>query len=517
MNFFQHVFSWFRKDDDIKTATRDEPRRPQLRDWTDALVANVDLTRGLYHNSYPGMKLAGGLAYAPIIVPVWFMGLPVPEPVDEGDDATAEDLQLLVDTFARDMKQIHIRAHRDGTCWIWPHYDAQTRELVWEFIPDETITDIFRDLNTGRIVKLVTHEKIKVVTAINKTDYIERRRTFTETRVEVEYIAGSGLLPSEFVSSAGTNVSGVLPIPFSNNSDGEEVRGHSDYERIIVDLKDYHDIDLKLSTMLAKFNIKMVQEVLNVDGWKKNNSVNSLNELHVDQVDLIFNLSGKEKTDFIFPAGAFVAYEERLKTKFKKIVEASMIPELAWGIKVEGNLASAEKQVEALVMYVGEKRDQATESYKKLFQASLRLLNVAYMRGTAPAIKVTWNKLDAISEQTKATIFQTFAGGVSSLINCAGSSKEQLFALWKQFYPTITRQDFEEWSKALSDMAQFKQFQNAGYTEVFDLQNGIREKPALGKGQDPKDLPGPGAKGEDEDVPTDEEVRDVEGPEGSTS
>ena len=42
------------------------------------------------------------------------------------------------------------------------------------------------------------------------------------------------------------------------------------------------------------------------------------------------------------------AYESALN-KFRKIVEGSGIPEICWGVKVEGNLASAEEQMGLLV------------------------------------------------------------------------------------------------------------------------------------------------------------------------
>lgn len=504
---FNKLFSWFFGKTETGNPTRDEPRRPAERDWTDSLTVNSALTKGLYHNSYPGMKLAGGLAFAPIIMPVLFMGLPVPEPVDQEDEKTKEVCQQILNAFSKDCKQIHIESHRDGTCWIWPHYSAKNKELVWEFIPDDTISDIFRDLSTGHIVKIMTDEEIKITVAENTVVTVRRKRVFTETLVTESWVSGTSMLPAELKSRTFTNVSGILPIPFSNNSDGDEVRGHSDYERIVTDLKDYHDIDLKTSVMWTKFNIKMVQETEDVEKWRASNGLSAagaLAHLDISAVDFIVNLAGKEKTSFIFPTGALEAGERRLVTKFRKIVESSLIPELAWGVKVEGNMASADKQIEGMVMYVNDKREQKNEPYKKLFQASIQLLNIANMRREAPAIKITWNKLDAISELTKAQIFQAFATGIAQIMGTAGITKQILYNIVKKNYPEATQETLEEFVVGLSDMAQFKQYVSATYTDVYDMQNGIEpeETPEDGEpvtGEEPlpadqqKQIDGPNA------------------------
>src|SRR4030042_254586 len=107
LDYVRRGFSWNRSAEETSNPTQTEVRRPASRDWTDSLPVNSAHTKGLYHNSYPGMKLAGGLAYAPIVVPFWFMGLPVPAPVDPDDEETAELCETILDAFAQDIKQIH--------------------------------------------------------------------------------------------------------------------------------------------------------------------------------------------------------------------------------------------------------------------------------------------------------------------------------------------------------------------------------------------------------------------------
>ena len=97
------------------------------------------------------------------------------------------------------------------------------------------------------------------------------------------------------------------------------------------------------------------------------------------------------------------AYESALKRKFRKIVEGSGIPEICWGVKVEGNLASAEEQMGLLVQFVKDKRNQKIKSYTRLFTASVKLLSVATMQASkASDIKITWGALDELISQDES-------------------------------------------------------------------------------------------------------------------
>ena len=472
MSNWKDLFSFFIPSETPTNPTKREVRRPVQKDKTDSLVCNSDLTKNLYHNSYPGMKLAGGLAYAPIVVPVWFMGIPIPV-LEIENEKTQSILDQVVLDFAKNINKIHIQSHRDGTCWVWPHYSATLKKLIWEFISDDSITDIIKDINNNEIIKIITDEEMQIVTGYNKKVYVRRKRTFEKNLITVQWVSGKESVPTELMDITAINPSGILPIPFANNVDGDRIRGYSDYERLITDLKDYHDIELKQSEILAKFNPKLAVGTTDVDQWKKDNAIDDFSTLDIEMIDLLFYKPEIEKPPlYVFPERAHEAYEKALKRKFKKMVEESMIPEIAWGVKVEGNLASADKQIEGLVKYVEDKRAQHNESYKLLFEASLRLMNIVRMRNEIDEVKIEWNKLDAISEETKSIIFKNFAQGISYLIQIAGLTKEQLHKIWKENYPHVTEDNYDEFIKGISQMGAHKQWKDAQYVEVMDMQGG---------------------------------------------
>jgi hypothetical protein len=432
-------FSWFRPREEVRETTKQDARRPAMHDLTDGMVCNIDLTRGLFRNTYPGMKLAGSLAYAPIAHPVAFMGVPTPK---AEDDAVQETLDAIVAAMTKRMTSLHITVPRDGTAWVWPKYDAKGGRLVWEFLPDESVVDIVKSPDTQEIQAIYTDEEFKIVTGENLFTFARRKRVFTRQTISVKWTQ-VGTLGADLMDKTTRNVLGILPIPFANMPDADESRGHSDYERILYDLKDYHDIDYARSEILTKFKPKMVQEVSDPKAWLANNGYDSLCDVDPWSIDFVVNITGKEKTTFETAKGATDSYEKALENKYWKLVEGSGIPEIFWGLQAAGNQASVDDQRQAMVRYVEMKRTQLNDSYTALFRASLALLAIAGV-GVSGDFKMQWNRLSSISEAVKATIFSNFAQGLSAIIKAGGITKQQTYNLWMANYPEATEATFDE-------------------------------------------------------------------------
>lgn len=471
------VFDWLKRKNtqESNNVIKQHPRMPITKDWTDKYTVNSDLTRGLYFNTYPGLKLAGGLAYPPIAIPVNFMGLPIPKPVNNNDEELQKELNDLIEQKSKKITLINTFCHVDGTIWVWPFWSTKKNNLIWELIDDDSVPTIVRDVETKDIIKIVTDEELTITTGYNEEVNVKRRRTFTKSEIVIEWFGTESLIPGNLKSVRMRNVFNVIPIPFSNNVAPGDVRGHSDYERIITDLKDYHDIDLAGSTIIAKFQPKLVQETVNADEWIKNilntNGWSSASEIDIANLDLILNITG-EKTDILWPERAYEAYIETKKQKFHKLVQASGCPEIVWGLKTEGNNASVETSMDGLMKFTHGKQDQNTDNYNYLITVSIQIKRFVNMNSPAPEIITTWDDLDAVSDEVRSIIFKNFSEGVNKLISIAGITKTQIYKLYKQMYPSLTDETIEDFIIGLSDMAQFKQYQNASYTEALDFNNG---------------------------------------------
>ena len=478
------IFDWFKKKEVVTNPTKQTRRYPAVVDWTEDQVVNYELTYGLYHNSFPGMKLAGGLAYAPIAIPVMFMGLPCVTTVEE-DEETNERLKEISEKFAVQEEQIHTEDHRDGTIWIWPHFSTELMEVIWEPIRDDVVTDIIRDLNTRKIIKIITDEQIKISTDYNTVVEARRIRIFTKKKIVVKWVMGANLLPESIKDKTMRNPTGMLPIPFANNRDSGEVRGHSDYERGISTFKDYHDVSLAWSSDSAKFRTKMVQQIgasETVDKWIENMGYTSTDQIDVANMDIIFNKGAEESTEFIFPEGMWESYSKRLKNLFQVLVESFGIPEIVWGLKTEGNLASVAENMSILIKYVRGKQTQIEDPYKQLYSATLKLLNIVEMRAeVAPDLIITWDDLDAVSAEVRSIIFRNFADGLSKMFSTASITFEQAFGIWKSMYPKQTEDDFKKFVAGLGDMGSHAQWTTASMADGAEITGGTGEDGNLQK------------------------------------
>ena len=450
-----------------RTATNENKTRQRrmnrgVVDWTEGMVVDRSLTYGLYHNEYNGMKLAGSLAFSPIAIPVWFMGLPVAE--SENDTIQAM-LNELTEEYSTLMQQMHTECHRDGTLWVWPYFDAEKRKVRWEIIPDDGV-QVLRDPRTGDVTKIIIEQQLTVtIDSGMTTGTVVKKRIFTRDSVTTTWTQST--LRETPANETMPNVARVLPIPFANNADATEVRGHSDYERIVYDLKNYHDIELAQAEVLSKFRPKLIIETKQASTWLANNGFSGISDIDVSKADLFLNVEG-EKTSVLFADNAWQAYESALKRTFRKIVEGSVVPEICWGLKSEGNHASVEEQMGMLLLFVEGKREQKTASYRDLFTASIRLMGIARMQAVDPDIEIKWGSLDKLSAKTKAEVFKAFADGAARLVDGGSATKKQLYKLWNNLYPAATIETYDEFVQGLSEMAKHKQFRDADYDMARD-------------------------------------------------
>jgi len=473
------AFNWFQKRATQQAAAKivHIALRPVIRDLSEQFVINSDLTRGIWHNTVEDLKLAGSLAYAPIAVPISFMGLPIPKTIEQNE---AEDVELkrIVDEHCSELREIHLQCHREGTIWIWPYFDAKKGRVLWEFIPDESIPAFVKDIQGGELQKVFTDDMLLLQIGETAQAKVRRKRTFTAEKIEIRY-EGQQVLDEQIADRTYVNPLGILPIPFANEADGNEKRGHSDYQRILSDLKAYHDLELATLDLLARFKAKLVLTVDDVERWKTNNPQfgSDLSLLNLSTADLLFVMHD-EKAEVIFPTGAHESYLSAKKTIFRKLIEATGIPEIAWGVKTTGNHASTEEQMTVLIRRVEDKRQQKNGPYEKLFIATRQLEALSGFGGQIDPqnVGIFWNLLDSVSDSVRSEIFARFSEGVSKLISSAGMTMAQLYKLWQINFPQATEEDFEDWKVNLQETVAHKRMSSASVMDLLDAAGGGLEE-----------------------------------------
>lgn len=438
-------------------------RRPNPIDMSEQWVINDNLAIGLFKGKYPGMKLASAIARTMIVVPVAFMGLPIPRSKHEPTQKALTEIQEWV---SRDQQKTYLIRRIVGTGWRWPTWDSRSNRIRVELIPNSSLTDIIRNIDTGEIMKMIITEQITVQSAENTQSIVTRKRIITRDRIKVEY---TGQVPAGLTNRETRNPAGVMPIPFPNDVLDSSVRGDSSYGPVISDFKNIHDTDLKWAQTLNKFNVKLVQTITgnSVDDWLDQNAM-EIDDIDVEQNEVFFNKTD-EKSEFIFPEHAVTeAFKARFEVSLQKIIMAGGVPEMFYGLIATGNHASADQQLTLLENTVEDDKNQIDGPEHEFYDACLRLMSVARMTTYADHTH-EWNDLETVSQETKAKIFQAFGEAVARLTQNASVPLQTLHKMFLTSFPKATVSEFKEFMEQMNLAAKYKQFQSASLADAADM------------------------------------------------
>lgn len=439
-----------------KALDKHYPQRPVNTDVTEGMVANADILNGLYYGSEIGLQHASPYAYAPVNVPISFMSIPTPIATD---DVTKEAIKKLVEERSEEYPIIERTKRIMGTAWRWVRYDAQSMSLIWESIPDQSITDIQKDPSTNAITCLRTNEMFKVCVGENKIIYAQRKRTITPDKITVQWIGDKSGLP--LMDSTSSNPFHHMPIPFGHDCGENEWRGHSIFCRTLRTYKTIHDVEQNRSQILSDFQPKLVHEVSDADSWLKNNGYSTditraINDTFLSRFFL--NIFGKEKSSILaLPSDATSPHERALDQYIKRLVMGDGIPEIFWGEVATGNAASTDSQRDAAVQYVDAQRKEDNAPYDRLHNDSLEVL--AFINNARySTVTNAWDEFDMVSPLVKAQILSAVSAGIGAIVQNASGTKEDIYYFWKRFYPKLPETDIKVFTDGLTEMAKHKAF-----------------------------------------------------------
>lgn len=471
------LFNWKQDQDTIDQAqkTKIPTRRPAYKDYSESYTVNRALTKGTFFNTYPGLKLAAGIMYSMITIPVSFMGIPFVRPQDENDETTGDILKQDTQDMISEFKAIHIESHREGTLFVYPKFNRKTMQIEDEFITDDVVSDIIKDPDTQEILEILTDEEMNIRISRDKTVIVRRKRSFTRSRITVEY--EGNVIPDRFKNKTMRNPIGMMPIVFSNIPDSDEVRGHPEVERYLPVLKMYHDVSLEDAKMLSKFSPKMIQTVDAPTTWLDNNGVDAdFGNFDIANTDIILNTK-EETTTFEFPKDGTQNSDVALRRYYKQLVEMGPLPEIVLGLKTQGNANTAAEQMATLSKVIHDMQVQANDPYIQLFIARLRLHGIVNNTQYSEKLVVEWNELSSVSEEVKSIIFKNFADAISKIMNTAGMTEKQLYNTWQQWFPNSTDEDFDKFKEGINLMASHKQFTNASFEDAQLYKGGDEGQP----------------------------------------
>lgn len=449
------ISSWFSSLGGKRETPTDKKysRNIRERDSTGTVVANTAMLEGVYLGTEPSFQYASPYANVPINVPVALVGIPTPT---ADDDKTKERLKLLINAKREEFPIIERDKLLYGTAWRWPKYSVKMNDAIMESIPDDTVEALEIDIESGEIVTIFTHDVYTISVGRDRTERRERFRKITKDRIEVRWNGPRGALSD----SSGRNPFGHLPRPFGHDCLNGEWRGHCVYGRILRVMKTYHEVKLQQLRILADFNPKLIHNVADVKAWMAINGYNSIDDIDRDVFEATFflNKNGDEKTEMLYLAENATAGHDKACEKLERaMIVGSNIPELFWGGLATGNAASTDIQKDQVVQYIQSLQAEETAQYEGLFNDLLEILSFVEMTQYSK-VKMGWDKIDMMSEETKAKVLQSVSGAIAAIVNSAGGSIDDVYWFWKKFYPDMPETDVAKFTTGIHDMAKHKAF-----------------------------------------------------------
>jgi len=415
------------------------------------LASNEKLLKGIYTGANQEFALSSYLVGGMIDVPKNLLGVPGVIPNEGQDDRLIKELNpLIVDEFPVMVGTMLIQ----GTAWRWARWSDKLHRLVWEAIPDSSVTQIILDLDTGEIAELWIEEQIEYNKGQTNTAYTTRTRHITRTLITEEWKGGENKCVQY------KNPFGFMPVPFGHNCYESEWRGNSVFGRVLRWLKSIHDIAYKRDEILSDFEPKVVQTVKDVPTWIKNNTPTS----EIGNKNFVLDPFGaklfinqvEDKTEFLFlSSDATSQHTAAIKDNERKVILGSGIPELFFGALATGNHASTEADKLLALEHVKGIRRELTKGTQELVNQSLTIL--AFMRFIQPPqVSIQWGNISLLSELQKAQIMGAYASAMVSLLGNGAISPEGAFYLTKELYPKFPAEDADHLMTGLNKMIQLK-------------------------------------------------------------
>lgn len=438
-------------------------------------TVNYDLAMDLYYNKRDGYKLGAFFCHNIIFIPMAFMGFPHFEIPDiekiQDSEFWADRLKYYNDKYYMLKQMIQKICHIAGTILIYPWFDSGKGYVAWKFIKPKYVNDIFIDPETQKITGIITKIEYTYYDDSGIYRYYKEKTYYTKKWIKINR---SGNIPPNLrVQVIRKNPTGILPVVFTNDVEAQEFEGHSEFERILPLIKAYSEINLHAHEETVNIRPKLVQGVDDSNSWLENNGFAKSgtidDDISIKDTDFILNKMGKEETSILVPENLTENDIKIMNLDFWGIVEGSGIPEICWGLKTEGNHASAKEQMTVFLSYVSLKQKQLENPYIDLINATLSLDAVAYNKAIPENVINVWNELDVLTEIERAEVFDKWCAGISKLSENHGIDLESIHKMLLVLTKDSITSDFKLFKKQIEDYGSLKSMLNQEYGGMRDF------------------------------------------------
>jgi len=389
------------------------------------------LARELYKNTNDDYKLGAGFAKPIVNTIAGFMGVPAFKCIDEDAQETVNDYAK---AWRSRMLRSELLALRDGDCYVFllnldekdPLYpESSGSRLDYVIVPPEQITDIIDDPLTGKPIKYVREYKEEYKDDSGTKRTYEVKHEITKDGVQITV---SGDAPAELTSRWVPWDWGFIPIEhFKNEAEESEKFGTSELESVEPFFKAYHDVMLHAlqgSKMHSTPRLKL--KLADVEGFIKNNFGDEvLNQVKKGQPADV-NLEGHElvilqeddDAEFIEVTSATGSAEALLHLLFYCIVDASEVPEFAFGVHTPSSHASVREQMPMLIRRVNRKREQFAENWQRIARMVLAMTAKAKTQSFSTyAVEIVWDEVIERDEKEYAETIKTIIEALSRALD----------------------------------------------------------------------------------------------------
>lgn len=417
-------------------------------DFRTADFIDARLCRSIYRNTETRYKLAGGLSKPVVNSYANFMGNPVV--------TATKKRKLELETFIKKIApEAHVLSLSEGIITYWLKWDDDTKEVVYQAIPEDQIKYKLYDFDGLTLIQLVVSQNVKFYIEENgvyNAKNTDREIVFDKQNIVITY--KGDIPPHEKAKTVIRHNLGRLPLSYKKNEHYSfEVNGHSELEPIEPYLAGYHDVmKNRLIEDKRTSRKKLIIGTWDVASFIKNNLImngfdgESTSDFDFENFDVYAATARGESFEtikYLDPGQTATDSIAIAKILFQNIVETSNVPEWAFAAKLGASFASAKVQEPAWLKAINRKRENDMFFWNDITSLYMQIKDKASVSNQNKNVKINWEEITLESQEVRARI-------VSQMVNSVSKAVENGIMDYEE-----SREYMQSYIRSLKDVGEF--------------------------------------------------------------